>query len=456
MTSRPAARLGCLIIALVPLASACVQSVHGDGPSGPPVPGWPARVLEERPGTGRPIIGGDRVRVDLIGRYASGEIWGQGPLTFIAGSGTYPGAVHPLRVGATIRMQYLTSPNDTIVRLWPFPGLDTENEAYQVRRDRGPIIVEHTIRSVCRPYKLHLLQTGLGPIEMSLGCLPVLRFAGPRVDPARAELERQIAAINSAAPDIPPDGVIADPPAAPRAPADTTRYLGPDGLHRAALEGRPEIAGWLLRRGADVSAADSFGFQPIHYVGWAQRPLERFVPAFERDYVALLDTLLAHGASVDARVGKGRPRAPTLPEGEHEGQTALGFAAPECADRLVQRLLERGASPNAPSVPYGTVALAGAAINGCPETVHMLLAGGAAVDSDPGGGTALQRLCAVSAFYQGQHFETARLLVEAGAATRVAADRLAARLKDPGQGGFGFSNRPEARRILKLLRANLR
>jgi hypothetical protein len=453
---RAGASLDCLILALVPLASGCLQSVHRDGPSGLPILGWPVRILEERAGRGQPIRGGDRVRVDLTGQYASGEVWGQGPLTFIAGSGSYPGAMYPLRVGATIRMQYLTNPNDTTARLWPFPGLDTENEAYLVRRDRGPIIVEHTIRSVCRPYKLFLLQTGFGPIEMGLGCWPVLRFAGRRADPARAQFERRVAAINSGDSAPPPDGVISDPPAAPRAPADTAWYLGPDGLHRAALEGRPEIAGWLIRQGRNVSAADSFGFRPIHYVGWAQRPLERFVPAFEQDYLAVLDTLLAHGASVDAQVGAGRPRAPTLPEREYEGRTALEFAASECAERLVRRLLERGASAMPHSAPYGTVALAGAAMQGCPETVRMLLAAGAPVDSDPGGGTPLQRLCAVSVFYQGQHYEAARLLVEAGAATTVAAERLAARLKDPGPGGFGFSNRREARRILKLLRSELR
>jgi ankyrin repeat protein len=142
--------------------------------------------------------------------------------------------------------------------------------------------------------------------------------------------------------------------------------------------------------------------------------------------------------------------------GEAEGQTVLGFAAPECADPLVRRLLEQGASPNAYSVPYGTPALAGAALNGCPETVRMLLAAGARVDEDPGGGTPLQRLCAVSVFFQGRHLEAARLLVEAGAATAVAAERLADRLDDPGPGSFGFTNRPEARRILRLLRANQR
>jgi len=61
-------------------------------------------------------------------------------------------------------------------------------------------------------------------------------------------------------------------------------------------------------------------------------------------------------------------------------------------------------------------------------------------------------LIAVSSFHQG-HLAVARLLVLAGAGRDVAAKRLADRLGDPGPGGFGFSNRPMARKILKLLRS---
>jgi hypothetical protein len=43
---RTGARLDSLILLLVPLASACLESVHGDGPGGTPIPGWPVRVLE--------------------------------------------------------------------------------------------------------------------------------------------------------------------------------------------------------------------------------------------------------------------------------------------------------------------------------------------------------------------------------------------------------------------------
>ena len=108
-------------------------------------------MLEDRPGHGSPVVPGDRIRVELTGRYARGGVWGRGPLTLIAGDGTYPGAVNPLRVGSMIRMQYVVSPNDTGVRLMTFQGNDSENEAYQVRRDRGQIVVEHKVVAVCRP-----------------------------------------------------------------------------------------------------------------------------------------------------------------------------------------------------------------------------------------------------------------------------------------------------------------
>ncbi len=126
-----------------------------------------------------------------------------------------------------------------------------------------------------------------------------------------------------------------------------------------------------------------------------------------------------------------------------------GFAAPECADRLVALLLDHGADANTLDED-GAPVITGAAAQGCPETV-ALLEHGADPNLDPqGGGTPIERLAAVSAFHQG-HTVVARLLVQAGARTSVAAGRLAARLHDPGPGSFGFSNRPEARRVLEVL-----
>ncbi len=395
------------------------------------------RLLSETPGRGRPVLPGDRIRVELIGRYANGEVWGQGPYTFRAGTGSYPDLRAPLQVGAEITMQLVTTPDDTTNRLHPFPGGDIEREGYQVRRDRGPIIIEHRVRHVCRPMKVFFLQTGFGPIEMELGCWPI-----PRARPRRPDGPTEGA---------PPDRGILDPPPTARAPADPSRYEGLDGLYLAAREGRPEVVGRLLRQGRDAAAADSIGFRPIHYVGWAQRPMERFVPALEQAYLDVVDTFRVHGAALDASVGPGQALAPTLSANEYRGQTALGFAADECADRLVRHLLAAGAKPDA-RADGAAPALTAAARNGCPETVGLLLEAGATVDWDPqGGGTPLERLIAVSMFHQG-HREVAKLLIRAGARTATARERLTERLANPGPGGFGFGNRPMAREILALLR----
>ncbi len=446
-------RLHAWIVAL-PLAVACVQSKHGDGPRSPVVIGGrEVRVLEDIPGNGTPVVPGDRIRVELTGRYASGEVWGHGPFTLIAGDGTYPGARYPLRVGSVIRMQYAVYPNDTSSRLVPFQGGDWKNEAYQVRRDRGQILVEHKVLSVCRPMKLFVLQTGFGPIETDLGCWKIPRGSPPRVDPRVAELERRIAAVEAGGRPDERGGGIEEPPVVRRAPADTTRYLGPDGLHLAAREGRPEIVAWLIARGRDPRAIDEHGFEPIHWAGYANRLFEPFVPALEQSYLDVVDTLLAHGAAIDAPVGRGAPQAPTLPENEHEGGTALDFAAEGCADRLVGHLLERGADPNLHGAQADTPLIDGAR-NGCPEVVRMLLMHGARVEDQPrGGGTPLERIANVSSFHDG-HYECARLLVQAGANAAGARERLRERLADSGPGGFGFSNRPVARRILGILRVS--
>ena len=402
------------------------------------------------------IVPGDRIRVEFVGRYASGEEWARGPLTLIYGEGTYPGAQMPVRVGAVERMQYVVRPGDSTVRLLPFQGDDAENEAFQVRHDRGQIIVEHRIVSVCRPMKVHVMNTGFGPIESDLGCWRLPRAAAPRrEDPNRARIAQVLAGLDGDDSSGPPNGAILDPPPTRRPLADTSRYTGDDALHRAAREARPEIVGWLIARGHDPNATDEHGFTPVHYVGLAQRPIERYVPALEQSYLDVVDTLLAHGAAIDARVLPGTTGATGVSDGQDAGQTALGFAGAECADRLVAHLLQLGANANAGSETSDSP-LIGAVRNGCPETVRLLLTHHANVEDQPrGGGTPVERLASVSAFHQG-HVECARLLVDAGARTEVAAQRLQERLKDPGPGGFGFANRPIARRILSLLKEGRR
>ncbi len=412
---------------MLPLLVGCVEARYGDGPSGSPPPGGDIRVLEAQSGDGSLAQPGDRIVVDLVGRYGSGEVWGEGPLTIIAGALTYPGLNRMPREGDIIRMEYWTSPHEKLSRLVQFAGGDPD-EVYQVRHDRGPILVEHTVRKVCRPRKLFLVNTGYGPIEFGLGCWPRFRRGGGSYD----DLSREDAAAAAWR---------FEPPSDVRPAPDSTRFLGPDALHLAVREARPGLVADLLGTGYNVGAADSLGFLPIHYVGWAQRPPERFVRALEEEYLAVLDTLLAYGAEVDA----------TVREGRQQGQTALSFVVDGCADPFVARLLDAGADPN---VEDGTssVLIARAARTGCPETLRLLLAAGAEVDADPlGSGTPLEHLGAVSAFHQG-HLAVAELLVGAGARRDEAVSRLERRLEDRGPGPFGFYGRPMARRVLDVLR----
>jgi len=314
-------------------------------------------------------------------------------------------------------------------RLVPFQGGDPENEAFQFRNDRGPVTIEHTVRSVCRPMELYFGRTGFGRLSVQLGCWPVFRGGESEPNP----LSQAGTGVPSATPG--------------RAPDD---YTGADALHSAARDGRVDVVGRLIAAGHSVSTVDSFGFQPIHYLGWAQRPSERFIPSLEQAYVEILDTLIAHGAAVDAQVGSGRARVPHRRQDEHVGQTTLGFAVPGCADLLVDRLLTHGADPDVLDPRHGA-GLAAAAGNGCTETVRLLSSAGADVELDPfRGGTPLEHISGASAFHRG-HLETARVLVEAGANTENAARRLRSRLADRGPGPFGFYNRPMARRILEIL-----
>ena len=99
------------MVAALALCASCIKSTHGEGSGAPPPPWGEARVLEDKPGTGRPAVPGDRVKVDLTGTYTNGEKWGHGPFTFIYGAGSYPGALNPVQVGSVIKLQYIVDPN---------------------------------------------------------------------------------------------------------------------------------------------------------------------------------------------------------------------------------------------------------------------------------------------------------------------------------------------------------
>jgi len=212
----------------------------------------------------------------------------------------------------------------------------------------------------------------------------------------------------------------------------------PDGttaLHWAVYRDNLALVERLIAAGADVTAANEFGSTPL-------------AEAATVGNAAVLAALLAAGAQVDApgadgqtalmvvaRSGNTAAAAALIEHGADVNareawreQTALMWAAAQSQPSMVSLLIEHGAEVDARSNvndwprqvtgeprrmyrPFGGLTpLLFAAREGCLECVRSLIAAGASLDlSDPKGVTAL--FLAIDNF----HFDTAKLLIEAGA-----------------------------------------
>lgn len=131
-------------------------------------------------------------------------------------------------------------------------------------------------------------------------------------------------------------------------------------LHMAAFFGREEVARLLLQHGAHVNAANKKGMTPLHDAGDQ----------------AVVRLLLKWGANVNAV--------------DHDGETPLHFAASRGNKAVVQLLLDKGAEVNAKAI-HGMTPLHVAALNDYDEeVVRLLLERGAQVNaSDEDGMTPL-------------------------------------------------------------------
>ena len=165
-----------------------------------------------------------------------------------------------------------------------------------------------------------------------------------------------------------------------------------DELVRAALAGDLETVERLIDGGADPNSVDQHGMGPLlNFHPDVTRDLLRHGadPDLQRNEnitpvlaavsgnIACLRLMLESGASVN--------RA-----SEHNGETALHFAASGHATEPVQLLLDRGANPNARTKPgmktyvmwrdvrvRGETPLHRAAAWGSPEVIQLLLDAGA-------------------------------------------------------------------------------
>ena len=123
---------------------------------------------------------------------------------------------------------------------------------------------------------------------------------------------------------------------------------GTTRLTEACILGRPDIAAFLIRRGARLDQADWIGMVPLGYAANNNRP-------------AMVDLLLKAGAKVDGAKGG----APPL-------QAAAGYGH----IGIIRRLLRAGARIDAVDDRKMT-ALMAAAWEGSTEAVQVLLSAGA-------------------------------------------------------------------------------
>jgi len=108
---------------------------------------------------------------------------------------------------------------------------------------------------------------------------------------------------------------------------------GQTALHGAAYWGAVETTLLLLDRGADVRAPSRDGFLEIHPLRSAVATPDIPNPAQDEENVlVMVDLLLDRGADVNAR--------------RKDGMTALHTAAWRGHQRVIRRLIERGADPS--------------------------------------------------------------------------------------------------------------
>jgi uncharacterized protein len=150
------------------------------------------------------------------------------------------------------------------------------------------------------------------------------------------------------------------------APIDDPAADGSTPLLVATASNQESAARWLLDHGANPNLANEIGYAPLHAVVWKPSAKEGVIPP--NGSVALVKALLAHGASVSARLAKDPPALP----GSYRFETGLAGGTPfwlaaRAANPDVMRMLAANGSDIETGNKEGTTPLMVAAGVGQPQ-----------------------------------------------------------------------------------------
>ena len=140
---------------------------------------------------------------------------------------------------------------------------------------------------------------------------------------------------------------------------------GMSPLILAIENGHFELAVALLEAGADPND-ERTGYTPLHTITWVRKPKNSDYgsdPAPEGSgnlsTLQFVQTLVAMGADVNARLASGKPQSPKI---NIQGSTPFLFAADKADVPLMRVLLELGANPFLPNVENTTPLMAAAGL----------------------------------------------------------------------------------------------
>jgi uncharacterized protein len=163
--------------------------------------------------------------------------------------------------------------------------------------------------------------------------------------------------------------------AAPRGPGyQATISEGSTPLLVATVRGHVPLALFLLERGADPNVLDA-GFTPLHWAsgtweGGVANPVYAFTDAMSgipnrQEKIALVKSLLAHGANPNARMTKRPPGFQGLGGGYEDAPGATPFLLASAADDLemMRLLLAAGADPKLVTDSKTTAVMAASGLN---------------------------------------------------------------------------------------------